>query len=99
MGKRGKVILLGVILLAFVAVGTKPLWSGGNKEQAEVPQEITSQAESSQIEPSQIESGQSAANQQEQAGTVNVPKLAQLLEDSFAKGKPVAVVYTYNADC
>ncbi|AQS59627.1 hypothetical protein [Desulforamulus ferrireducens] len=109
MKKRGKLVLLGVILLAFVAVGTKPLWSGG-REKAETPQVVTTQTEASQTdmsnsEPSQAKASAKAAGQnqadQQQAAAVNAkaPKLAKLLEDSFAKGKPVAVVYTYNADC
>lgn len=87
MKKRGKLVLLGVIMLAFVAVGSKPLWSGGG-EKAEISQVVTTQTETSQTDNIKSEPGQAKAS-----------KLAKLLDDSFAKGKPVAVVYTYNSDC
>lgn len=109
MRKRGKLVLLGVILLAFVAVGTKPLWPGGG-EKARTSQVVTNQTEASRTdtnnsEPSQAKASSTDTSQssvdQQQSSAVNTkaPKLAKLLEDSFAKGKPVAVVYTYNADC
>ncbi|ABO49093.1 hypothetical protein Dred_0549 [Desulforamulus reducens MI-1] len=109
MKKRGKFVALGVILLAFVAVGSKPLWSGGG-EKAKTPQVVTTQTEAGQTDTSKSEPSQakvsstdtsqnSAVQQQTIAVNTKAPKLAKLLEDSFAKGKPVAVVYTYNADC
>ncbi|GAB6180819.1 hypothetical protein JCM14036_21380 [Desulfotomaculum defluvii] len=109
MNKRGKLVLLGVILLAFVAVGTKPLLSRGG-EKAETPQVVTTQTETNQTDTNKSEPGQakassteasqsSAGQQQSSVVNTNAPKLVKLLEDGFAKGKPMAVVYTYNADC
>jgi hypothetical protein len=84
VGKQSKMIVLGVILLAFVALATKPLWWQG-------PVAGTSQTETGQVPTNQ-------------PGTTNsvdatTPKLTKLLDNSFAKGKPVAVVYTYDGDC
>ncbi|SHK72989.1 hypothetical protein [Desulforamulus aeronauticus] len=109
MKKRGKLVLLGMILLAFVAVASKPLWSGGG-EKVETPQVVTTQTKAGQTDTNKSEPGQakasstdasqnSAVQQQTSAVNTKAPKLTKLLEDSFAKGKPVAVVYTYNADC
>ncbi|MEG6616985.1 hypothetical protein V6C27_11205 [Peptococcaceae bacterium 1198_IL3148] len=91
MGKRSKMAVLGVILLAFVALATKPLWLGEDQENVRV----------SSVESGQTESSQVSTSQQFSTNAVNTTssKLAQLLDDSFAKGKPVAVVYTYNDDC
>ncbi|GAB6157472.1 hypothetical protein JCM39194_06720 [Desulfotomaculum varum] len=105
MGKRSKLLLLGIILLAFVALGTKPLWIGGEKK-TETPQAVATQTEAGQTdtnnsnsEPSQAKASSTDTSQSLSAVKTKAPKLAKLLEDSFAKGKPVAVVYTYNADC
>lgn len=77
MSNRSKMIVLGMLLLAFVVLATKPMWT---KESA--------------LETDPIFTSQPGAT-----NSVDAPKLTKLLNDGFATGKPVAVVYTYDGDC
>ncbi|MDO7786593.1 hypothetical protein [Desulforamulus aquiferis] len=87
MNKGVKTAVLAFIILAFLALGTKPLWLGNGLETAEE----VSKMESIQGEP--------VIKELPEGNKAGIKSLAQLLDDSFATGKPVMVVYTYNADC
>ena len=86
MDGRTKTILLGLILLCFIAFGARPLWTGAGKYNTDVPQTAA---------------GRPGPGVQETGEEIKAPapKLAELLDNSFAAGKPVAVVYTYSSDC
>jgi len=87
---KAKTIIFTLILLASIAIGTKPLWTN-EESRADVVSE-QSAVTAKEVPGQDTQTPGTAAD----TGAVT---LTQLLDSSFATGKPVAVVLTYDADC
>ena len=101
MSKKSKIILLAVILLAFIGLATKPLWSSAQHRAVDDPQQVDTSAHEDRAQQGTqgTSDTENIIDPEAGAGATDSVSLTKLLDDSFAAGQPVVVVLTYNADC